>query len=514
MKKKLLAGLTALLCCFQTLPVLTAFAEDATLGDVTQDSRIDIMDVILVNKSIFGRETLTDAQIQAADVNKNQKVDTSDSLLMMQYIVKLIEDFDGDSSKLKLSEFVTNLSESVKSESVTGRTADDAFISGQTEFYLNLFKNAVKQEEKDKNILISPYSVVQALGMTANGADGQTRSEMETVLGGGVALDDLNQYLYTQRTSQPDTENCKLRTANSIWYRDGGHLLSVEPDFLQINADYYGADAFKAPFDKTTAKDINKWCAFNTDNMITRLYDEKEPLPEYTVMTLINAVCFDAKWSLPYMEYQIHENDFTAFDGTVSQVDMMYESNTYRNSQTSYIEDENAVGFRKYYSDGKYAFVAMLPDEGISIDEYVSGLTADSVQETLTNFYTTDKKMILTTGLPQFSYDYDIGMNKMLAEMGMPTAFDENADFSKMGKTDTEKLFIGNVKHKTHIEVTAAGTRAAAVTAVEMVAGDAAPVPEETEYKSVILDRPFVYYIVDTDTNLPIFMGAVEQITK
>ena len=390
--KKLISALLGLCLTVSGLTAIPANAKGVQ-GDIDASGKLGVTDLIALRRWLANPDEFKSwyyssmYQWDCADLNGDGKLNVIDLALMKQKLTKNMQ-------SLNPVYTANNLMASITAESAQGKEADENFIHNQTEFYLNLIQKTAKD---GTNTLVSPYSLVQCLGMVANGADGQTLDEMQNVLGGGMSIDELNQYLYTQRTSQPDTENCKLRTANSIWYRDGGHLLSVEPDFLQINADYYGADAFKAPFDKTTAKDINKWCAFNTDNMITRLYDEKEPLPEYTVMTLINAVCFDAKWSLPYMEYQIHENDFTAFDGTVSQVDMMYESNTYRNSQTSYIEDENAVGFRKYYSDGKYAFVAMLPDEGISIDEYVSGLTADSVQETLTNFYTTDKKMILTT---------------------------------------------------------------------------------------------------------------------
>jgi len=495
MKKKLLAGLTALLCCFQSLPVLTGFAEDVTLGDVTQDGRIDIMDVILVNKSVFGRETLTDAQIQAADVNKNQKVDTSDSLLMMQYIVKLIEDFDGDSSKLKLSEFVKNLSESVKSESVEGAEADEAFISGQTKFYLELFQNAEKESEGE-NMLISPYSVVQALGMTANGADGQTKSEMEQVIG-SMEIEKLNPYLYTQRINQPNTEKCKLSTANSIWYRNDENRLQVSKDFLQVNADYYGADAFSAPFDNSTVKDINDWVNYRTDSMIPELLDE---IGADTVMYLINAVAFDAKWQSPYSEWSVSERDFTTEDGTIQKAQMMYYNE--KEPEYQYLEDENAIGFYKNYEGGRYAFAAMLPNEDVSVSDYIAGLTPDSLYETLSNPTMID----VHTVIPKFSYDYDIDLaQNALKSMGMTEAFiPYRADFTKMANGDG--LHISRVLHKTHIEVSEGGTKAAAVTAVEVKDTAELYVPE---YKEVVLDRPFVYYIVDMETHLPVFMGTV-----
>ena len=112
--------------------------------------------------------------------------------------------------------FAKNLSDGIKSAEVVGAEADSKFIYGQTEFALELMKREIKE---DTNTLISPYSIMQALAMTANGADGETKAEMEKVLG-GMSIDQLNEYLYTQKVSQSDGENCKLSTANSIWAKD------------------------------------------------------------------------------------------------------------------------------------------------------------------------------------------------------------------------------------------------------------------------------------------------------
>ena len=115
------------------------------------------------------------------------------------------------------------------------------------------------------------------------------------------------------------------------------------------------------------------------------------------------------------------------------------------------------------------------------------------------------------TGLPEFEYDFGTNVNEPLQEMGMTRAFQSGiADF--YGMTDDERgLYIGKVIHKTHIEVTPVGTRAGAATVVAMEAG-AALDPEPP--KEVILNRPFVYAIVDTKTSLPVFIGTVNSIPQ
>ena len=373
-KTRIFAGIAALLLCFQTGISLTAnAAEEPTeigdnaevvvkAGDLNLDDKLNILDVIILNKAILGKEKLTSVQELAADANKDEKIDASDSLAIMKSIVGLLE----KPSDKALSPASTNLSKAVKSDAVEGKAADDAFIQAQTGFYLNLFQKAEAQTP-EQNVLVSPYSVMQALAMTANGADGQTLSEMEQTLG-GLPLGDLNQYLYTQRISQPNTAKCRLSTANSVWYRDFEERFQVLPDFLKVNADYYSADAFKAPFDDSTITDINNWVSNKTDRMIPGVLDPEQPIAPSMLMFLINAVTFDAKWQNPYdSEYQVHDGDFTAWDGSAQKVSMMNSEEYY------YLEDDSATGFYKYYDGMKYAFAAMLlpnpPTEVLSEEE-------------------------------------------------------------------------------------------------------------------------------------------------
>ena len=386
----------------------------------------------------------------------------------------------------------TNLMEGIIPNSVEHAAPDPRFINAQTDFSLRLFKSCAS----DQNTLVSPLSVMLALAMTANGAEGQTKAEMEAIL--GMSIDELNRYLYSYVNQLPVSKKAKVAIANSIWYRDDP-TLTVNMPFLQTNADYYGAAAYKAPFDNGTVRDINNWTKEKTDGMIDKIIEQ---ISSDTMLYLINALVFDARWEHPYEDdSQISEGrTFTANDGTKQKVTMMHQT------EYKYLSDSLATGFLKPYAGGDYTFAALLPNEGVSIEEYVASLTAERLQETLNSVIGAN----VEASIPQFSYDYEIELKNVLTELGMPTAFNGAlADFTPMGTCDRGNLYIGSVLHKTHITVDTQGTRAAAVTKVE-IKGTGMPF----ESDRVTLDRPFVYLILDTETNLPLFIGTVLSIAQ
>jgi serpin B len=270
----------------------------------------------------------------------------------------------------------------------------------------------------------------------------------------------------------------------------------VEESFLQTNADYYNAGVYEAPFNDSTVKDINCFVDKNTKGMIPEILQE---IPSEAVMYLVNALAFEDKWEEEYMARQIRDGVFTKEDGTRQNVDMMWSE------ENRYYENDLCTGFRKYYRSGepnRFAFVALLPKEGVSLQALVNGLDGKHLQE----FLAQPEEATVVAAIPEFETEFDVQMGEILEEMGMTDAFDdEKANFSGMGTYAGEDLFISRVLHKTFISVAEQGTRAGAATVVEM-APEAAMEPEEI--KEVILNRPFLYMIWDRETNMPIFMGT------
>lgn len=363
-----------------------------------------------------------------------------------------------------------------------------------TGFGTKLFTD-VFQESGDKNVMISPVSVFNALTMTANGAKGETLEQFESAF--GIPLDKCNSYLKSYNNSLPCGDKYKLSTANSIWLRDNGNF-KVEQDFLDRNKEYSGAGVYPSAFDAGTVNDINSWVNKNTDGMIPSIVDN---IPADAQMYLINALAFDAEWKEIYDEYAINKDTFTKEDGSVQDADMMYSE------ERTYLEDKNTTGFVKYYADSRYAFVALLPKKGVSMEDYVKALDGERIKSLLNN--KTDIKV--NAAIPKFESDFSINLGKTLQDMGITRAFDSSsADFTGIGKLLDGNLYVSDVLHKTYIAVDEKGTKAGAVTSV-LVAGCAAVIEPEEE-KTVHLDRPFVYMIVDCDSWLPAFLGVVQEI--
>ena len=388
-----------------------------------------------------------------------------------------------------------NLLDGVSPQAVEGLEADEEFVLSQMQFSVNLFKGSVNQE-KNQNTLISPPSIMIALALAANGADGETLAQMESVL--GMSIDKLNEYLYSYARAFPNNEYGSVSLANSVWMKEDEYL-EVEKDYLQLVANYYDADIFSAPFDDKTLKDVNNWVNNKTDGLIKNALDR---INKDAILYLINTLLFEADWPSVYERSDVLNGTFTAKNGEEQSAKMM------RSTEWKYIEPENASGFIKSYKNNAYSFVAILPDEGMDINAYIAGLSASDLLTQISK----PKGYKTVTRLPKFEYDYGIELQDVLKNMGMPLAFDVNrADFSKMATptNPSENVYIGRVIHKTSIKVAEKGTKAGAVTIIDMKCGSAAP-PEIIKY--VYLDRPFVYMIIDNQTKLPIFIGNVNAL--
>ena len=377
-----------------------------------------------------------------------------------------------------------NLTKKVTANNVSGKNADDTFINAQADFAVNLFKKTVSVD-KNKNVLISPLSATLALAMAFNGADGETKKEFERLMG-NITVEQLNEYLYSYINNLDDSE-IKLNIANSIWIKNG---FNVKEDFLKANKNYYNSEVFGADFNSDTVNDINKWASDNTDDMINKLLSDDD-ITKDTVMCLINALLFDADW----------ENQYSHTDATQTFTNINGEKKTVQTLKCSaytYYDNEKATGFKKNYANNNFSFVALLPDG--NINDYVSNLNGKELLETLNN----PQEVTANTQMPEFTYECNYDMINLLSPLGVVSAFDESkADFSKI----SNDLYISKSIQKTKISINEVGTKAAAVSTTFMTKG----FMSDREYE-VVLDRPFIYMIVDNRTNLPIFIGAVMDI--
>ena len=381
--------------------------------------------------------------------------------------------------------YATDLMDGVKAGTPTEVQVQEETWAGMYDFSVKLLQTTC---DRGENTLVSPMSVLSALAMTANGARGETLAQMEDTLGGTV--EQLNGALagLGQENDSP------LYLANSIWFAEGGRI-TPDPDFLQVNADYYRAGVFEAPFDQTTVTDINRWVKEHTHGMVEEVLKD---IPRDAVMYLVNALAFEGEWENPYEDSDVWQQAFTNQAGKVQQVSMMHSEEQF------YLRDDQTQGFMKYYQGGRYAFVALLPDKEISILDYVEGLDGQQLKELLED----PTSVPVAATMPKFESEMEVDLVEVLKEMGMVLPFDSaQADFTDLGTSPEGNLYINEVLHKAYIEVEEKGTRGGAATAVGINCEGA---PEEPKEQMVVtLDRPFVYLVVDTSSMLPVFMGTV-----
>lgn len=365
-----------------------------------------------------------------------------------------------------------------------------------------LFKNgldSLKRLYNKKNIMISPLSIAEASAMLMNGAEGNTKKELEGYLSNGEKLT-------KELSSYNNTPKKELKVANSMWVGK-----SIKKEFLEQNKKM-NAEAF----DEVNAKKINEWVSKKTDKMIKEIVDSSV---NGKPSVLVNALAFEAKWLNKYTEDYVKKS-FTSIDGKKTQADFMefysdkiylssdkaeafvkyYESTT---DKASSVEDKSAFGI---LNNKNFKYLAILPKKGEDFDKYLKALDEKEI-ETLLKSHEKYKGDKLVAIMPKYKSEYSTGLKEIFQANGVKDAFDKSmANFSKM--SDSKGLYVSDIIHKTFVEVDREGTKAAAATAAIM---EAMMEQVEPVVHTVTLDRPFIYIILDNDNN-PVFMGVQTSI--
>ncbi|MBO4861494.1 MAG: serpin family protein [Firmicutes bacterium] len=346
--------------------------------------------------------------------------------------------------------------------------------------------------EKGDNTLVSPLSVMAALSMTANGAEGNTLAQIEKVL--GFSRDELNGFLQSYRNYLAAAQGGELRSADSVWYTDDADF-AVNKEYLKVCTDSFGAESFRTRFDSSAKDAINNWVSRKTKGLIPGILDQ---ISEDALVYLVDALAFEAEWEDVYRKDQVHSGTFTCADGTTQSADYMFSF------EGKYLETENAVGFIKNYKKGDFAFAALLPKDGCTPDDVIASLDGSSLIMLLSS----PEETSVHANVPKFEISFDADLAGTLAGMGITDAFDmSKADLSGIGTSRQGPVYINRVLHKTYISVFEKGTKAGAATAVEMTSG-----ANPNSIKQVWLNRPFVFMLIDRTTDIPFFIGVVEEV--
>lgn len=371
--------------------------------------------------------------------------------------------------------------------------AEKSIVDSDNRFGLKLFSQII-EEEKDKNVFISPLSVSMALGMTYNGANGETQEAMQKTLElDGLTLQEVNEsYKSLIELLTGLDPKVRFQIANSIWYRQE---LSFEKEFIDLNKTYFNAEVKGLNFsDPNAAKTINGWVDENTNGKIKEIVDD--PIDPLLVMFLINAIYFKGTWTYEFDKNLTKDDWFVLPDGSKKACKMMEQEGEFRYFQAA---DFQAIDLP--YGDGDFSMTIFLPCPGKDIDSLIMEFDQKNWDLWMGSFF----NQKLTLQFPKFVLAYELLLKDVLKKLGMAVAFDpDRADFTKMYK-GPESLFISKVKHKTFVDVNEEGTEAAAVTSVEI------GITSVGNFMRV--DRPFVFAIRENKSQTILFMGKIVEPT-
>jgi serpin B len=341
------------------------------------------------------------------------------------------------------------------------------------------------------NGLLSPLSISMALSMSANGANGPTLdSIMQTLDLQAYNLSQVNTLNQTLVTGLPQLDpSTSMKIANSLWYKN---TFTPLPAFLKTDSAYYQATVQALDFTTASApQTINNWVNLQTNGKITNIVGA---IPASTVMYLINTVYFKGAWTQSFNTANTTTATFSPATGGPVQASFMNGNQTFNTTNTA---DGSTVA-ELPYGNGKYSMVLLMPQEGVSLAQYAAPLDSSKWGALTASLKPTTAQLTL----PKFTFSYAVDLTSILSTIGMSIAFSNQADFSRINADGG--LTISDILHKTYIAVDETGTEAAAATSV----GITATAVVANRY---VFNRPFLFFIRETDTNLIVFAGVLNN---
>lgn len=365
------------------------------------------------------------------------------------------------------------------------------FAQKTDSFAFDFWKALNKDEKPESNYFVSPLSLNIALGMLLNGADTDTKNEIQKMLGyDSESLEEINKTYKELIDNLPLVDPKVVNTiANSVWQNKD---FTAEKSFTDALTANFNARLYTEDFgNQATVNKINQWAADNTNQKIKKILDE---IKADDVMFLINALYFKGDWSKQFKTENTVKEDF-AGTKTTRPVDMMNQTEEFR-----FVENEQLKMVELPYGNEKYSMKVLLPKNN-DLQKTIADLTP-------TTWNALEKSMVkqkVVVGLPKFTLEYSKKLNSVLEGMGMKKAFSDQADLSKIMKP-AGKIKVGFVKQDTFLAVDEKGTEAAAVTSIGIVLTSMPVYPE------IICNQPFAIVITEKTSDTIMFIGKIANL--
>ena len=371
-------------------------------------------------------------------------------------------------------------------------------ITANNHFAIAMYQQInVQTAQADKNVFFSPYSLSTAMAMLYTAAEGETKGQIQKTLY-YPSMDILNSNsaaLYNQ-FNKPNPDY-KLATVNDLWMQQG---LTPTKSYVDTVQRYYGGQVttldFKGSPDPSRII-INKKIAQHTNQLIPELLLAGS-IESITVAVLTNAVYFKGDWKMPFEANSTYEQPFYPLTGKPSDVKMMNMQ-----ADFGYHEDQQVQVVQLPYKGDDLSMLVILPKskDKAAMQQLVQDLRADTIKQWSTDLVTQEVNLFL----PKFKLAERYDMKGLLSEMGMPSAFKDNAKFKLFDEPLPIK--IDDFYHQAVVIVDEKGTEAAAATAIVAVEASA-PINQPVEFKA---DHPFIFLIKDNKTDAILFLGQVNK---
>lgn len=342
-----------------------------------------------------------------------------------------------------------------------------------------------------QNVVISPFSIAQALGVIYLGARGETaKAFVKSSVVPPVDPASFACAAQNLRAALPQTDaDVTLDFANALWVAQG---LPLENAFVEQARAAFGADATTLDFGSPDAvRTINDWVSQRTKGHIPSILDNTANAE--AVVT--NAVYFKGLWDQPFAPAQTRNDQFFGAAGPTRLPFM---------NQTANFGYHAGAGYqvvRLGYRGERFAMYVVLPKKGTGLN--MQGTLSGSFASALA--HVSYRRIDLL--LPKLHIEYATGLIGPLTDLGLGVAFTDRADFAGIS---AKPLKISSVIHKTTLDVDEKGTTAAAATAIVMEAtGRYEPIAPPIVVK---VDHPFFCIIRDDRSGAVLFLGAIATI--
>lgn len=370
-------------------------------------------------------------------------------------------------------------------KSVSLTRSEQELVTANNDFAFNLFRVADAQN----STILSPISITYALGMLNNGAAGETQAQINKVLGfGETGAEGINAFCKKMLTEAPNLDkSTKVLISNTIYMNKGYEL---KPLFVSKANDCYHAEPETRNFaDGKTLDVINQWASDHTEKMIEKVLD-KDSFDPSAISYLLNAIYFKGTWTEKFDKENTRDEAFMMETGEEKQLPIMHQEQEFY-----YAEDDDCQVLRLPYGNKAYSMTILLPKEGKTVRDLVKTLNKDTWER-----YQRIGSAIVDVKLPRFESNTDLTLDKIMATLGMPNAFNPNlAEFPEFCNVPT---YIDMMKQVARIKVNEEGTEAAAVTVIFVKLANAAP-----RRVSFHATRPFLYIISEQSTSAIFFIG-------